>query len=100
MSNQCVVEVRTFDDDVLVLIEDNYGKTFMSYEPDEFDSKFHGNVVELLREIADECEEMDGSFFVTPDTDEVMLECASSLEVWGFHGDSSACDATYIKGEQ
>jgi hypothetical protein len=91
-----MVEVRYFDDDVLVLVEDNYGKTFRSFTPDEFLENF-GNVVDLLRYIADECEEMNGSFYVTPDTDEVVLECASSLEVYGFNGDPSELSFNRIR---
>jgi hypothetical protein len=96
MSNQCIVEVRHFDDDVLVLVEDNYGNTFRSYEPDYFAENF-ASVIELLRDIADNCDEMDGSFFVTPDTDEVMLECVSSLEVYGFNGDPAELSFNKIR---
>lgn len=88
MSNQCMIEVRHFDDDVLVLAEDNYGKTFRSYEPDYFAENFH-TPVDLLREVADNYDEMDGSFYVTPDTDEVVLETCSSLELYGFNDDPS-----------
>jgi len=96
MSNSCTVEVRNFDDDVLVLVEDNYGKTFLSYEPSEFKQMFP-NVVDLLRVIADECDEMDGAFYVEPDTDEIVLDTVSSLEVWGFNGDPSEVNLSLLR---
>lgn len=82
MSNQCMVEVRRFDDDVLVLIEDNYGKTFLSFEPEYFEESFGGeSPVPLLRRVW-EVDEMDGSFWIDED-DRVVLDCCSSLEVHG-----------------
>lgn len=80
MSNPCIVEVRRFDDDVIILVEDDYGKTFLSFEPDYFEENF-GDVVSLLSRVA-EIDEMDGSFWVDED-DNVVLECCSSLEVHG-----------------
>jgi hypothetical protein len=98
MSNQCMVEVRHFADDVLVLVEDNYGKTFRSYDPDVFSIKFK-TVTDLLRDIADNYDELDGSFYVEPDTDEVVLECASSLEVYGFNGESTELNFNQLRNE-
>lgn len=85
MSNQAIVEVRYFDDDVLVLVEDTYGKTFLSYEPDEFLEKFP-TVQDLLREVSWE-NVMDGSFYVDGEDNHVVLDACSSLEVHGFIDD-------------
>lgn len=96
MSNQCMIEVRRFEDDVLVLIEDNYGKTFLSFEPDDFSESFPDHVSLLNR--VDEDGEMDGSFFIDEDG-EVVLECCSSLELHGFNPDDDTV-FTYFKSEQ
>lgn len=82
MSNQAVVEVRRFDDDVLVLIEDNYGKTFLSYEPEEFSKRFP-TVQDLLHEVAGE-DEMDGCFSIDIEDNHVELDACSNLEVHDF----------------
>lgn len=93
MSNQCIVEVRRFDDDVLVLIEDAYGKTFLSFEPEYFEENF-GNPVELLRRVA-ETDEMDGTFFVD-ENGQVVLDCCSSVELHGLTDDVQV----YLRSEQ
>ena len=80
MSNQCIVEVRRFDDDVLVLIEDNYAKTFLSFEPQYFEENF-GTLPSLLGRIA-ETDEFNGTFWIDED-ERVVLDCCSSLEVHG-----------------
>lgn len=75
-----MVEVRRFEDDVLVLVEDDYGKTFLSFEPEYFDEKFD-NPIDLLSRVS-EIDEMDGSFSVV-DGSRVVLDCCSSLELHG-----------------
>jgi len=83
MSNQVIVDIRHFDDDdVIVLAEDNYGKTFRSFTP-EFYQNF-SNVEELLHEIAGE-PEMDGSFYIDLENFSVVCEACSSVEVHGFY---------------
>lgn len=95
MSNQCMVEVRRFDDDVLVLIEDDYGKTFLSFHPEYFEENFGGeSPVPLLRRVA-ETDEMDGAFWVDED-DSVVLECCSSLEVHGLTDE----EFVFLRSEQ
>lgn len=42
-------------------------------------------------------DEMHGSFYVTPDTDEVVLECCSSLDVYGFNGDPAELSFNKIR---
>jgi hypothetical protein len=96
MSNQCIIEVRHFDDDVLVLVEDGYGKTFLSFEPDYFDSQFP-DVPSLLRKIAS-TDEMDGAFWVEEDGN-VVLECCSSLELHGFIPDDDSV-VIYLRSDQ
>lgn len=82
MSNQAIIEVRHENDDVLVLIEDNYGKTFQSYEPEEFSKRFP-TVQDLLREVSGE-DVMDGCFYVDIEDNHVALEACSSVEVHDF----------------
>jgi len=94
MSNQCIVEVRRFNDDVLVLVEDNYGKTFLLFEPEHFETTYPDHV-SLLARVA-EVSEMDGTFLVDEDG-KVVLDCCSSLEVHGFDTDNVF---TYLRSEQ
>lgn len=82
MSNRAVIEVRHSNDDVLVLIEDDYMRTFNSYEPGCFEELF-SNVKDLIGAVGG-MEEMEGCFYVTPE-DEVVLESCTSLEVHGFY---------------
>lgn len=92
MSNQAIVEVRKTNEDVLVLAEDNYGKTFTVFELDEFYERFP-TVESLLEEVS--CwDEMDGSFYI--EGDRVILDCCSSLEVSGFNDEVH----TYLRSEQ
>lgn len=78
MSNQAIVDIRKFEDDVIVLVEDDYGKTFQSYEPDSFNSM---SLIDVLNDVSN-MDEMDGFFSIVDD--EVVLDRASSLEVHGF----------------
>lgn len=95
MSNNCMVEVRRFDNDVLVLIEDNYAKTFLSFESDYFEENFGGeNPVPLIRRVS-ETDEMDGSFWIDEDGS-VVLECCSSLEVRGLTDE----EFVFLRSEQ
>lgn len=79
MSNQAIIDIRKFDDDVIVLAEDNYGKTFLSYEPEVFAEM---TLPDLLSDVA-ATNEMAESFWVE-ESGEVVLECCTSLEVHGF----------------
>lgn len=97
MSNQCMVDVRHFNDEVLVLVEDNYGKTFRSYDVEYFDFE---TVLDLLDEV-EEYSEMDGAFWVEKDENDnplkVVCETCSSLEVYGFDPDEYKTDLIVTK---
>lgn len=82
MSNQVIVDVRHSGDDVVVLAEDNYGKTFLSYTPERY-QKFE-TVEQLLSEISVE-QPMEGSFYIDAGNSSVVCETCSSVEVHGFY---------------
>lgn len=82
MSNQVIVDVRHNSDDVIVLAEDSYGKTFLSYTPEQY-QEFE-TVKQLLSEICVE-QPMEGSFYIDVEDSSVVCECCNSVEVHGFY---------------
>jgi len=82
MSNQVIIDIRHFSDDIIILAEDNYGKTFLSFTPDTY--KKFSNVEELLYEVAT-TPEMDGSFYIDLEDFSVVCELCNSVEVHGFY---------------
>lgn len=94
MSNQCIVEVRHFPEEVIVLASDNYGKSYLTFDLDEFEDNYGNDIVALLRRVS-EIDEMYGTFIVDED-DRVLLDACSSLEITGLSDEP----IIYLRSEQ
>ena len=97
MSNPCMIEVRHFEDESLILVSDDYGKTFATFDLPDYDSHF-SDVYDLL-EYVSQLDEMDGSFSVVESEDgtlSVELDACSSVEVYGFERGSDPGDLSFL----